>query len=216
MANPQTPVTAPVGPIPPPVIQLPWGKVGPNGDVTLTSQAYEMLQLWWSALQGGGGIIDNSLLAITADLGQIAALRQELETFLTAAMALPLSADAPSVVAEKVGFGFGGLGLLDDNAIMGPPGSWPVDVIFTGSNPNSYLNALPTTPAAADAVFRFVSDTLVLLGTFTVPAGTHQGVLAWVTDPYTHPANEQLFVLAPTPADATLGNVNALVVGKAA
>lgn len=58
MANPSIPVVAPGGPIPPPVMQLPWGKVGPGGDVTLTSQAYEFLQLLWSALQGGGGVID--------------------------------------------------------------------------------------------------------------------------------------------------------------
>lgn len=52
------PVLAPGGPIPPPVLQLPWGQVGPGGTVTLTPQALEFLQLLWSALQGGGGIID--------------------------------------------------------------------------------------------------------------------------------------------------------------
>lgn len=218
MANPSIPVVAPGGPIPPPVMQLPWGKVGPGGDVTLTSQAYEFLQLLWSALQGGGGVIDLTALSFTADLGEVAALRQELDTALTAAMALPLSGEqaVAAVVAEKIGFGFGALGLLSDNAIMGPPGSWPVDVVFTASNPNSYLNALASTPAAADAVFRIMTDTLILLGTFTVAAGAHHGILAWVTDPYIHPANAPLFVFAPTPADATLGNVNALVVGKAA
>lgn len=58
MANPSIPVVAPGGPVPPPVLQLPWGQVGPGGQVMLTASAYEFLQLLWSALQGGSGVID--------------------------------------------------------------------------------------------------------------------------------------------------------------
>lgn len=108
MGNPLSPVTAPGGPIPPPVLQLPWGKVGPRGDVTLTSGAYEFLQLLWSAIQGGGGIIDIGTLELPnsgvvgavaqglieqdarsaeivgAALGEIAAMRQDFETAIVA------------------------------------------------------------------------------------------------------------------------------------
>lgn len=73
MANPSIPVVAPGGPIPPPVLQLPWGKVGPNGDVSLTSSAYEFLQLLWSALQGGGGIIDLTTVSLAGSPGLVAA-----------------------------------------------------------------------------------------------------------------------------------------------
>jgi hypothetical protein len=52
MAGPNTPVYA-TFPIPPPVIQLPWGKVE-NGMVTLTPSAYEFLQWMWAAIQGQG------------------------------------------------------------------------------------------------------------------------------------------------------------------
>lgn len=55
------PVVAPAGPIPPPVLQLPWGTVGPGGMVTLTAEAYGFLQLLWSSIQGQGGIIDVTL-----------------------------------------------------------------------------------------------------------------------------------------------------------
>lgn len=74
------PVTAPSLPIPPPVLQLPWGTVGPGGLVTLTSTAYEFLQLLWSSIQGGGGIIDNGTAGDTSagiTLAQIASMLSE-------------------------------------------------------------------------------------------------------------------------------------------
>jgi hypothetical protein len=44
---------APGGPVPPPVINLPWGSVGAGGQVFLNPQSFEFLQWLWSALQGG-------------------------------------------------------------------------------------------------------------------------------------------------------------------
>ncbi len=61
-----TPVSPPGFLVPPPVIQLPWGIVGPMGHVTLTSQSFEFLQLLWSAVQGFGGIIDQFTALVEA------------------------------------------------------------------------------------------------------------------------------------------------------
>lgn len=73
---PFTPVIASTQ-VPPPVLQLPWGTVGPNGDVTLTSTSFEFLQLLWAALQGQGGVFDATILGIPA-AGVTQALAQGL------------------------------------------------------------------------------------------------------------------------------------------
>lgn len=116
------------------------------------------------------------------------------------------TADAPL----KQGFGFSAEGLLLNNEFLGSA-VWPQDVIFTADNPASVLNALM--PATSDASFQFLSSSLDLLGTYTVPAGETTGVLSWVTDPYTHPAGTPMLVYAPTPNDASLGSISASVLG---
>ena len=45
-------------PIPPPVIQLPWGAVGAGGEVWLNQNSFDFLTRLWAAIQGGGGIIE--------------------------------------------------------------------------------------------------------------------------------------------------------------
>lgn len=60
MPGPNTPTTASL-PVPPPVLNLPWGRVQAGGDVLLTVQAIQFLQELWAALQGQGGVIDQQL-----------------------------------------------------------------------------------------------------------------------------------------------------------
>ncbi len=119
-----------------------------------------------------------------------------------------------AAAASLAGFGFEAFGIFAANELMGFA-SWPVDVEFTATS-DSYLLAFPSTPATADAVFRFMDETLNVLGTITVLAGQRVGTVAWTIDPYTHPADAPLLVYAPVTADATLGNANSLVVGRVA
>ncbi len=112
------------------------------------------------------------------------------------------------------GFGFEIQGIIADNEQLGFA-SWPVDVTFT-ANTLSYLNCFSSSVPTSDASFQFLSETLTVLGTAEILAGTTTGPITWTTDPYTHLANTFMLVHGPTPADPTLGNVNALVVGKAA
>ncbi len=179
-----------------------------------TQEWLAFLRALWSRTGGGPGISADDLSVLAALSGRPPKTPDDASANLFA-LSLQRTTRTPPLPPGMVGFGFEVLGLLTDNEHLGFA-SWPVDVVFAGSNPDSYLNAFTATPATADAVFRFLSDTLTLLGTFTVLAGQTTGTLAWVTDPYIHPADTFLLVFGPTPADATLGNVNALVVGKVA
>jgi len=117
-----------------------------------------------------------------------------------------------STESQPAGMGFEAIGLFVSGELLAV-GSWPTEVSFTGSNPDSYLISAQGSPAAAEAVFNIRNASLELLGTFTVAAGSNTGVLAWVTDPYVNPAKAQMFVYAPSPADATLATVNCIIAG---
>lgn len=65
MANPDAPSAASF-PIPPPAFNFPWGTVGANGTVMLTPMSIEFLQLLWASIQGGGGVIDLVLAALSS------------------------------------------------------------------------------------------------------------------------------------------------------
>ena len=45
-------------PIPPPVIQLPWGAVSAGGEVWLNQNSFDFLTRLWAAIQGAGGIVE--------------------------------------------------------------------------------------------------------------------------------------------------------------
>ncbi len=179
-----------------------------------TQEWLAFLRALWNRTGGGPGISADDLAVLAALSGEKRPAQDDTSANLFA-LSLQRPFTPSAVPVEGIGFGFEVLGALTDNEQLGFA-SWPVDVTFTGLDPDSYLNAFPTSPATADAVFRIVDDTLTLLGSVTVLAGQTTGTLAWVTDPYIHPADTFLLVFGPTPADATLGNVNALVVGKAA
>jgi hypothetical protein len=84
MSNPMVPPEA-VTPIPPPVLQLPWGVVGPGGMVTLTPNAFEFLTRLWAALQGSGGTFELIIEALDATTrGQLAALAGDLDSLKAA------------------------------------------------------------------------------------------------------------------------------------
>jgi hypothetical protein len=116
-----------------------------------------------------------------------------------------------ALAVTHAGFGFTAEGLFADNEFLGQA-VWGKDVTFTSADTDSFLVA--GLAATSTAAFRFYSSALVLLGTYTVAAAGAHGVLSWITDPYTHPAGTPMLVYAPTPNDATLGNVNAIVSGK--
>lgn len=63
MPGPSNPALAPLRPIPPPVIQLPWGELR-SGHVWLNQTSLEFLQLLWAMIQGQGGVLDQILLAL--------------------------------------------------------------------------------------------------------------------------------------------------------
>lgn len=63
---------APAGPVPPPVLALPFGRVGQGGQVYLSTVGINFLQTLWAAIQGAGGIIDLNTLNL-ATPGQIGA-----------------------------------------------------------------------------------------------------------------------------------------------
>lgn len=189
--------------------------VDANGIVTQAWWAF--FRSLWNRTGGGAGVStdDVAILSALQHAGSEGAGRELTEAKLFA-LSLQRPAGAKVVASDAVVFGFGADGLLADNEQLSiPAASWPVDVSFT-ANADSYLNAFAAFPATADAVFRITDIAFTVLGTITVLAGATSGTLAWVTDPYVHPANTSMLVFAPLVADATLGNVNALVVGKAA
>lgn len=65
MANPQTPAGTSAQ-APPPVLNLPWGRVKANGDVYLNITAFEFLQTLWASVQGGGGLVDTLVTTRTS------------------------------------------------------------------------------------------------------------------------------------------------------
>lgn len=50
-------------PVPPPVLNLPFGQVENDGQVYLTVSGMQFMQVMWAAIQGSGGLIDQSAIA---------------------------------------------------------------------------------------------------------------------------------------------------------
>lgn len=119
--------------------------------------------------------------------------------------------------AQKTGFGFKIDGRMLDNEALGS-GIFHRDVTFTDATPGTVINSL--VPAHADAVLRLMSpDTFhipAVVGTITFLAGTKAGILAWVGSSFTLTSGIVLSLVAPTPADTTLGFLNGIVMGRGA
>ena len=97
MSNPQNPVIS-SSPIPPPLGNLPWGSIGPDGQVYLNQTSLSFLQMLWSQMQGQGGQIDLSVLNLDAPgttIGRIAAMVEQI------AAQLPLMTPPPRGPARQ-------------------------------------------------------------------------------------------------------------------
>lgn len=111
---------------------------------------------------------------------------------------------------NQAGFTFQVNGVPSDNEFVGQ-GSWGKDVTFHNGDANNHVVSL--TAAAGTPAMRMLASDLSDLGTITWAAGGFEGTVAWVTDPYVHPAGALMLLYCPTPADANLSGMSGRVVG---
>lgn len=123
------------------------------------------------------------------------------------------SAGGVATADAATGFGFFAGGLPLDNELLGSA-SFANDVTFA-SGDGSVVSGFP---AAASAVLHLkapdpTTGLPVVVGTFTFAAGSTTAVIAWGTGSYVLKAGKVLSLYAPTPVDASLGDISGTVNG---
>lgn len=111
------------------------------------------------------------------------------------------------------GFGFFCGGLPLDNELLGSA-SYPNDVSFASGDGSVTAGFA----AAATAVMNLkapdpTTGLPVVVGTFTFAAGSKTAVIAWTGGTYVLKAGKVLSLYAPTPVDASLGDISGTVNG---
>lgn len=111
------------------------------------------------------------------------------------------------------GFGFSIGGLPTDNEFIGSA-TYPTNVTFA-SGDGSVVSGFP---AASTAVMNIkapdpTTGLPVVVGTLTWAAGSKTAVIAWSGGSYTLLAGKALSLYAPTPVDASLGDISGTVNG---
>lgn len=204
MANPNTPATASF-PVPPPLANIPWGRVQPDGSVNLDPTAWSFLQELWAALQGGGGVLDQ----ITALIASYGITGSQIESALS-------QIAQPAVPAVQ------------------RPGAQPI-IRFYGDAPPGLLTAsqeLFNVPMVGDEYFapglsqNIGTCAVAPTGSVNFPIqvnGTPIGSMniaasataaTWtMANPYRAAAGDMLAFYAPTSPDATLSGPRYTFVG---
>lgn len=112
------------------------------------------------------------------------------------------------------GFGINETGLVSSDPLLLGTALWSKDVTFDDADPGTHftIESAPTSSAA----YTMKNGSGAVVGTITIPAGDHGAgrVAAWTGSPYKHPAGEPMKVYRPSPDDATLGGVSAIVTGR--
>lgn len=118
-----------------------------------------------------------------------------------------------AAAGAKTGFGFFIGGLPNDNELIGSA-SYGSDVQFV-SGDGSVTSGFP---AAALAVLNLkapdpITGLPVVVGSLTFAASSKVAVIAWSGGSYTLAAGKMLSLYAPTPVDASLGDISGTVNG---
>lgn len=126
------------------------------------------------------------------------------------------SAGQIAAVTGVHGFGFFAGGTLADSELLGS-GTFPVDITFVNSDPNSSVTA-EFAPASTAVLNVKAADPIsgldVVVATFTFAASSKTAVIAWTGGSYTLPAGKVIKLIAPHPADTSLANVHGTITGS--
>lgn len=114
---------------------------------------------------------------------------------------------------SNAGFGFFAGGLLLDNETLGTT-SFPFQVTFRDGNAATLVNCLVApTGIATFRIMVSYGGIPTQVGSIVFAAASNTGVVSWIGAELVLAAGEQITLLAPTPADATLGSVTGTVTG---
>lgn len=125
------------------------------------------------------------------------------------------SANATKKDQSLSGFTFSEGGRMLTNELLGS-GSWPHDVTFTNDQAGTLVQCDPGFTATSTNpinIHALISGVDTLVGTITPAVGVLAAAVSWLTSPYVHLAGNALSLRAPSPADATWGNVHGTVTG---
>jgi len=103
MTNPETPAGS-SGQSPPPVLNLPWGRVSSGGDVYLSITALEFLEKLWASVNGTGGVVETMTTTRLSTSQVVGIVKGVVEQF-SGASRLARRTPQTSVLALLAGLG---------------------------------------------------------------------------------------------------------------